>query len=102
MNWNEYVLRRRLDPKKWLESRSIITIDQFLLSLTEMKIEPPSQDELESMFLEQPVIIPESRNEPSSVITAAGRDQAASRVMADEKDKHDIHPNGKRNSKIRD
>ena len=68
----------------------------------EMKIEPPSQDELESMFLEQPVIIPESRNEPSSVITAAGRDQAASRVVADEKDKHDIHPNGKRNSKIRD
>jgi hypothetical protein len=50
MNWNEYVLRRRLDPKKWLESRSIITIDQFLLSLTEMKVEPPSQEELESMF----------------------------------------------------
>jgi len=102
MNWNEYVLRRRLDPKKWLESRSIITIDQFLLSLTEMKVEPPSQEELESMFLEQPAIIPESRNEPSSVFTAAGRDQAASRVMVDEKDKHDIHPNGKRNSKIRD
>jgi hypothetical protein len=70
MEWNNYVIRRRLDATAWIKSRNIMTKEQFLRALTEIKVDPPSEDVMAELFpakKEPEVVVLES--EPATVPT---------------------------------
>ena len=89
MNWNEYVLRRRIDESKWLASRGITTQEQFLSKLLELGIVPPNDERLLSMFP------PEMKNE-SVAVTPEGIDTSAPRSLVDEGDGSGVLTDGER------
>jgi hypothetical protein len=94
MNWNEYVLRRRVDTSKWLASRGIFDRDQFLVRLKDLELDPPDDAQLAIMFP------PESKNE-SDTLTPERVDTSTSRSLADEGDGSSLRSDGKRSSKVR-
>ncbi len=94
MNWNEYVLRRRVDVSKWLASREISDRDQFLVVLKDLELDPPDDVQLVTMFP------PEPKNESIS-LTPERVDPSSSRSVADEGDGSSLRTDGKRASKVR-
>ena len=93
MNWNDYVIRRRIDTPGWLLSKGISTSEQFLAKLTEINVDPPTEDQLTIMFP------PEVKNEPAA-LTPEGIDSSSTRSVVDEGDGSDLRPNGKRAPKV--
>jgi hypothetical protein len=93
MNWNEYVIRRRIDGSKWLASKGLSTREQFLAKLVEIEVDPPAEDQLVIMFP------PEVKNEPT-VLSPEGIDSSTARSVVNEGDGSDLRSNGKRSSKV--
>lgn len=93
MNWNDYVIRRRIDTPRWLTSKGISTSKQFLAKLIEIDVDPPTEEQLAIMFP------PEVKNEPAT-LAPEGIDSPSARSVANEGDGSDLRPNGKRASKI--
>ena len=93
MNWNDYVIRRRIDAPRWLASKGISTSVQFLAKMVELDVDPPAEDQLTTMFP------PEVKNEPAA-LTPEGIDSSSTRSVVDEGDGSDLRPNGKRAPKL--
>jgi len=97
MNWESYVDRRKIDVSSWMGNRGITSREEFLKALEELKLEPPSDDYMSSLF---PQAQPETKNESASV-AAEGSDQVTTRSVAPEGDGTDLRPDGKRTTKVR-
>ena len=97
MNWESYVDRRKIDVSSWLGNRGVTNRESFLKLLDELKLEPPNDDYMSSLF---PQVSPETKNESASV-TTEGSDQVTARSVAPEGDGTDLHPDGKRTAKVR-
>ena len=93
MNWNDYVIRRRIDAPRWLASKGISTSEQFLAKMVEIDVDPPAEDQLAIMFP------PEVKNEPAT-LTSEGIDTSPTRSVVNEGDRPDLRPNGKRAPKV--
>lgn len=68
MNWNSYVIRRKINVKQWLESRKINDRDSFLREVHSLGLEAPEELELIRMF--PPAVIQQSnevKDEPASI-----------------------------------
>lgn len=97
MNWESYVDRRKIDVSSWLGSRGVTSQEDFLKVLENLKLEPPNDDYMRSLF---PQAQPETKNESASV-AAEGSDQVTARSVAPEGDGTDLRPDGKRTAKVR-
>jgi len=93
MNWNEYKLRRRIDEQMWLLSKGVVSREQFLGLLSELEVEPPSDEQISIMF-------PTEMKNESVTVTPEGIDPSAARSLADEGDGSGVSTNGKRSSKV--
>lgn len=96
MKWNEYTLRRKINPEVWIRNRSIDNRQLFCVWLNRLGIELPSNDELNLMFPDNKEII-ENEQKPS---TTEKIDQLATRSLAGAGDDANLYPGGKSSSKL--
>lgn len=97
MKWNEYTLRRKINPEVWIRNRSIDSRQLFCVWLNRLGIELPSNDELSLMFPEKKEIV-ENEPEPS---TPERIDPPATRSLAGAGDDAGLHSGGKSSPKFR-
>ena len=93
MNWNEYVLRRRIDVQKWILSKGISTKEQLISELSRLGIDLPNDEQLATMF-------PTETKDESVVLTPEGVDPSTTRSLVTEGDGTSVRPDGKRTSKV--
>ncbi len=101
MNWNAYVLRRKIDAGRWLASRGIKDRESFIRAVASLGLEPPDGSQLELMFPDVKTTKVEEVNNESVTVTPEGIDQVATRSVAPEGDGSDLRPDGKRTTKVR-
>ena len=101
MNWNVYVLRRNVNVEQWLSSRGVNDRDSFVSALASLNIEPPDDEQINSMF---PPVVPNAEKgeiyEPANV-TSKGSDQASTRSVVSEGDRTNQRSDRKRSTKVR-
>ncbi len=101
MNWNSYVIRRKINVEQWLESKRINDRDSFLREVRLLGLEAPQELELTQMF---PPAAPQQNDEvknESASVTSERSDQVTTRGMAGERDGTDKRSDRKRASKVR-
>lgn len=102
MNWNDYIIRRRINVVDWIKSHGTDDRDKFLELMKQLNIVPPPSEQLDRMF-ETPV--PRSSEmeikDESDAIASEGGGQIATRSVADEGGQPCARPNGKHSSKVR-
>ena len=89
MNWNDYKLRRRIDEQIWLLSKGVVSREQFLGLMTELGVEPPSDEQISIMF-------PAEMKNESVTVTPEGIDTSAPRSLAAEGDGSGVSADGER------
>lgn len=99
MNWNFYVLRRKIDVKTWLQARGINNREQFINHLKSIAIDPPDENEIANMF-PQLADTPKEINE-SQLATAEGVDQVAPRSVVGEGSVAGLRTSRKQDAKFR-
>ena len=101
MNWNTYVARRGIVPHLWLISRGVTDRESFIQLLSELKIEPPDDEQITLMFpAMQPNTERKIKDESASASTERS-DQVATRSVAGEGNGTNQRPDRKRSSKVR-
>lgn len=102
MNWNDYVIRRRINVVDWIKSHGADSRDKFLELMKRLNIVSPPAEQLDRMF---EVSIPMSSEteikDESDAIASEGGDQIATWSVADEGGQPCARPNGKQHSKVR-
>lgn len=101
MNWNAYVTRRSIKVDQWLQARDVRDSQTFLRLLKELKIEPPSVDQIISMFPAAQPKVEKGVSDGSAGVTSEGSGKIATRSVAGERDGTGQRPDGKRGPKVR-
>ena len=102
MNWNDYVIRRRINVVDWIKSHGADSRDKFLELMNQLNIVPPSFEQLDRLFEpENPRSSEMEIKDESSAVTSEGSDQVTTRSLVDEGGQPGARPDGKRPSKVR-
>lgn len=100
MNWQNYVVRRRIDVDQWLVKESISTRETFLTKLGLLSVEPPDDLTISFMFPQEPnESVTEDESKPAN--TAQGFDTTSSRSVAAQAGEDSLHSGGFDNIKLR-
>jgi len=102
MNWNDYVIRRRINVVDWIKSHGANSRDKFLELMKQLNIVPPSSEQLDRLFEpEKPRSSEMEIKDESNAVTPKGSDQVTTRSMVDEGGQPGTRSDGKRSSKVR-
>lgn len=102
MNWNDYVIRRRINVVEWIKSHGTDSRDKFLELLKQLDIVPPLSEQLDRMFKSSDSRLPETEIKDGSDATPPeGSDQITTRSVVDERGQPCARPKGKHSSKVR-
>jgi hypothetical protein len=100
VNWQNYIMRRRINVDQWLIREGISSREDFLSKLKSLSVEPPDEASISSMFPEkQKESIVE--DEPKSADTAQGIDTASTRSVASQAGEASLRPGGVDAAKLR-
>lgn len=100
MNWNAYVIRRKIDVPTWLKVRGITNREQFINHLRSIAVDPPEDVEILKMFPTQQAVA-SKENDDTQPAAPEGRDQTATRSMAGEGNVSGVRSSRKSDSKFR-